>query len=212
MRKLIDPRFVGPARLVFSLAFVAAASTSAFAQSTQYYVAVPNVGALYSLSTTNPYAYVQNVGSYFYPGATCPGTPDTNIYVSSSSGGCWVKDTIAIYEFPALPTLQTLEGGNWSAFKYTVNGITGFTVQGYWAPGDGGGGTYIAVSSCSPNGTAAMIYAMVREALGGDIIHPGNLHSTGLAPFETVNVIGCQDGTCAALPDPNGHGLGAATP
>lgn len=63
-----------------------------------------------------------------------------------------------------------------------------------------------------PNGTAAIAYALVRLALNQDITEPGHLHSTGLAPYDTVNAIACQGGICAALPDPQGHGLGAEAP
>lgn len=62
-----------------------------------------------------------------------------------------------------------------------------------------------------PNGTAAIVYALLRIALKEDITQPGHLHSTGIAPYDTINVIACQNGACAALPDPGAHGLGAAT-
>ncbi len=61
-----------------------------------------------------------------------------------------------------------------------------------------------------PNGTAATVYALARLARGDDITRPSEMHSTGLAPYDTVNVIACQNGTCAVLPDPGGYGLGAA--
>ena len=61
-----------------------------------------------------------------------------------------------------------------------------------------------------PNGTAAIAYTLVRLARGEDVTKPGDLRSTGDAPYDTVNVITCQNGTCAALPDPGAMGLGAA--
>ena len=61
-----------------------------------------------------------------------------------------------------------------------------------------------------PNGTAATVYALARLARGDDITRPSEMHSTGLAPYDTVNIIACQNGTCAVLPDPGGYGLGAA--
>jgi gamma-glutamyltranspeptidase/glutathione hydrolase len=61
-----------------------------------------------------------------------------------------------------------------------------------------------------PNGTAAIALALLELAAGRDVTRPGVLHSTGIAPYDTVNVIGCQNGICAALPDPGAHGLGAA--
>jgi gamma-glutamyltranspeptidase/glutathione hydrolase len=63
-----------------------------------------------------------------------------------------------------------------------------------------------------PNGTAAIVYAQIRLALGDDITQPGHLHSTGLAPYDTINAVACQSGACAALPDPAAHGLGAEAP
>jgi gamma-glutamyltranspeptidase/glutathione hydrolase len=69
--------------------------------------------------------------------------------------------------------------------------------------------TLAGVGSGGPNGTAAIIYALLDVALGQDITQPGRLHSTGLAPFNTVNVIACQGGGCTALPDPAAQGLGA---
>jgi gamma-glutamyltranspeptidase/glutathione hydrolase len=63
-----------------------------------------------------------------------------------------------------------------------------------------------------PNGTAATVYALARLARGEDITRPRDLHSTGLAPYDAVNVIACQSDTCAVLPDPGGNGLGAAAP
>jgi gamma-glutamyltranspeptidase/glutathione hydrolase len=61
-----------------------------------------------------------------------------------------------------------------------------------------------------PNGTAAIVYALLKLARGADVIAPGQLHSTGIEPYETVNVIACREDTCAAIPDPGAHGLGAA--
>lgn len=67
----------------------------------------------------------------------------------------------------------------------------------------------VGAGSGGPNGTAALAYALLRMGLNQDILHPGSLHSTGIAPFDTINVIACQSGTCAALPDPAALGLGA---
>ncbi|HEY1631902.1 MAG TPA: gamma-glutamyltransferase [Rhizomicrobium sp.] len=61
-----------------------------------------------------------------------------------------------------------------------------------------------------PNGTAAIAYALVKLARGEDMTQPGAIRSTGIAPYDTVNVISCQGATCATLPDPQAHGLGAA--
>lgn len=62
-----------------------------------------------------------------------------------------------------------------------------------------------------PNGTAAMIYALARVALNDDIIQPGHLHSTGLAPYDTINIVACQSDTCVPLPDPSADGLGSVS-
>jgi gamma-glutamyltranspeptidase / glutathione hydrolase len=61
-----------------------------------------------------------------------------------------------------------------------------------------------------PNGTAAIALALLQLANGADVATPGLLHSTGIAPYDTVNVIACQNDICIALPDPGAHGLGAA--
>ncbi len=79
------------------------------------------------------------------------------------------------------------------AIAMTSNGMTSLV-------GAGAGG---------PNGTAAIALALLEFAAGQDITRPGVLHSTGIAPFDTVNIVGCQNGLCTALPDPGAHGLGA---
>ncbi|MBV9539627.1 MAG: gamma-glutamyltransferase [Alphaproteobacteria bacterium] len=64
-----------------------------------------------------------------------------------------------------------------------------------------------------PNGTASMGYALARLSRGDSMTRRSDLRTTGVAPFDTVNAIICQSGTCVALPDPGGNGLGAvATP
>jgi len=70
--------------------------------------------------------------------------------------------------------------------------------------------TLTGAGSGGPNGSAAMAYALLRRASGAGIMRPGDLRSTGLAPFATVNTIACQDGLCVALPDPGGSGLGSS--
>jgi gamma-glutamyltranspeptidase/glutathione hydrolase len=61
-----------------------------------------------------------------------------------------------------------------------------------------------------PNGTAAIVYDLLRLSQSTDISQPVQFHSTGLEPYETVNVIACPGETCSAVPDPAAHGLGAA--
>lgn len=63
-----------------------------------------------------------------------------------------------------------------------------------------------------PNGTAAMAYTLLRVALNQEVTQPGEIHSTGLAPFDTINVIACQGDRCVAIPDPAAAGLGAEAP
>ena len=76
---------------------------------------------------------------------------------------------------------------------------------------DGGGRVSLAgVGAGGPNGTAAIAYTILKLASGQEIGRPADLRSTGAAPMVTVNVISCQN-ACVALPDPGGHGLGAAT-
>jgi gamma-glutamyltranspeptidase/glutathione hydrolase len=60
--------------------------------------------------------------------------------------------------------------------------------------------------SGGPNGTASMVYSLLRSASGGasaDVVR-----TTGVAPFDTVNVILCQSNSCSAVPDPAANGLG----
>lgn len=70
--------------------------------------------------------------------------------------------------------------------------------------------TLAGAGAGGPNGTAAIVYALLELALGKDVTKPGDLRSTGAAPYDTVNAIACQHGICAALPDPAAHGLGVS--
>jgi len=58
----------------------------------------------------------------------------------------------------------------------------------------------VGAGAGGPNGTAGIALALLRLARGEDVIKPGALHSTGIAPYDTVNVIGCQNGVCTACP------------
>ena len=76
--------------------------------------------------------------------------------------------------------------------------------------GIGGGQTVLAGAGAGgPNGSGAILYALLKLAVGQNLGRPGDLLSTGLAPVVTVNAIACQNGFCVALPDPGGSGLGA---
>jgi gamma-glutamyltranspeptidase/glutathione hydrolase len=68
----------------------------------------------------------------------------------------------------------------------------------------------VGAGTGGPNGTAAIALAIIDLVTGRDVTRPGVLHSTGIAPYDTVNVVGCQNGVCTALPDAGAHGLGAA--
>jgi len=61
-----------------------------------------------------------------------------------------------------------------------------------------------------PNGSAAVLFALLKLAGGGQLNRPTDLRTTGAAPNATVNVITCQGGYCVALSDPGANGLGAA--
>ena len=70
--------------------------------------------------------------------------------------------------------------------------------------------TLVGAGAGGPNGTAAIAYALTRIAHGREIISRSELHSTGVAPYDTVNAIICTSDSCAALSDPAANGLGAA--
>jgi gamma-glutamyltranspeptidase / glutathione hydrolase len=85
-----------------------------------------------------------------------------------------------------------------SAFLAPVIAMSGDSVV---LAGAGAGG---------PNGTASILYTLVRLSAGQVLGSSQDLRTTGAAPYETVNVIACQSGTCAALADPGAQGLGVA--
>lgn len=68
----------------------------------------------------------------------------------------------------------------------------------------------VGAGAGGPNGSAAVTLALLKLARGIDIGEPGQIHSTGIAPYDTVNVIACQSDKCVAVPDPGGSGLGLA--
>lgn len=73
----------------------------------------------------------------------------------------------------------------------------------------GGDVALAGTGSGGPNGTAAAAYALLESA-GGRLLTRTTIRSTGAAPFDTVNMISCENGICVALPDPGAHGQGAA--
>jgi gamma-glutamyltranspeptidase/glutathione hydrolase len=60
-----------------------------------------------------------------------------------------------------------------------------------------------------PNGAAAAIGAVLDTAGGRQLGKRGDLRGTGAAPYDTVNMISCDDQACVALTDPGAHGAGA---
>jgi gamma-glutamyltranspeptidase/glutathione hydrolase len=62
-----------------------------------------------------------------------------------------------------------------------------------------------------PNGSAAIVYALLRLGSGADLTQPSMVRTTGIAPYDTVNVIACKDAACVALADPGANGLGLST-
>jgi len=61
-----------------------------------------------------------------------------------------------------------------------------------------------------PLGTASVLHALVRIGRGETIAQRGELGTTGLAPYNTVNVIACHSDGCTPLSDPGMNGLGTA--
>lgn len=61
-----------------------------------------------------------------------------------------------------------------------------------------------------PIGTASIADALARLGKGQIVTRRGDTGVTGVALYDTVNAILCQDGSCTALLDANANGLGAA--
>ena len=61
-----------------------------------------------------------------------------------------------------------------------------------------------------PNGTAAALYAVLEASGGRTMGKRGDLRGTGSAPYDTVNMVSCDDQACVALTDPGAHGAGVA--
>ncbi|HEY2071336.1 MAG TPA: gamma-glutamyltransferase [Rhizomicrobium sp.] len=71
--------------------------------------------------------------------------------------------------------------------------------------------TLAGAGAGGPNGTAAIAYALLKLGRNEDLMQPGAVRSTGIAPYDTVNVIACNGANvCATIPDSQAHGLGAA--
>jgi gamma-glutamyltranspeptidase/glutathione hydrolase len=76
--------------------------------------------------------------------------------------------------------------------------------------GSGGAMSFAGTGAGGPNGSAAVAYALARLAQGEAITRRGDLRSTGVAPFDTINAIVCESSACVALSDPGASGLGAS--
>ena len=70
--------------------------------------------------------------------------------------------------------------------------------------------TLAGAGAGGPNGMEAVAYTAMRQAHDEDTTRPGNLIFDVAAPYDTVNAITCQYGTCAVLPHTRAHGLGRA--
>lgn len=87
-------------------------------------------------------------------------------------------------------------------------GLSGAFLTPVLATDSGGALAMSGAAAGGPNGTAAITYALFRLANGAVLTRPGDLRTTGVAPFEMVNAVVCQGGACAALADPGGSGVG----
>ncbi len=70
-----------------------------------------------------------------------------------------------------------------------------------------GNDLFAGAAAGGPNGSAAIAAALLRMAGGGTLASPADIHTSGAAPRDTINLIACQ-AACAALPDPGASGLG----
>ena len=61
------------------------------------------------------------------------------------------------------------------------------------------------VGAGGPNGTASIFYSLLRKGLqtNGPVAR-----STGMAPYNTINVVACTGDVCVPASDPSGPGLG----
>ena len=61
-----------------------------------------------------------------------------------------------------------------------------------------------------PNGTAAALYAVLDAAADGRWASAAICAARAAAPYDTVNMISCDQDACVALTDPGAHGAGIA--
>jgi gamma-glutamyltranspeptidase/glutathione hydrolase len=67
---------------------------------------------------------------------------------------------------------------------------------------------FAGAAAGGPNGNVSLVYTLMRLVAQQDVIRSRG--STGTAPYDTTNMIVCQNGRCAAIADPQGSGLGIA--
>jgi gamma-glutamyltranspeptidase/glutathione hydrolase len=107
---------------------------------------------------------------------------------------------------------RTAEGTGVTLARAPSMGQTGFA-SAFLAPAIAMSGDSVALVGAGaggPNGTASILYSLLRLSGGQALSSTADLRTTGAAPYETVNVIACQSGACAALADPGAQGLGIA--
>ncbi|MFO1247894.1 MAG: gamma-glutamyltransferase [Alphaproteobacteria bacterium] len=97
-----------------------------------------------------------------------------------------------------LALTPSTQAGLASAFLAPVMAVSGGQVA---MAGAGAGG---------PAGTAAAINALMSATGGRTPGRRSDLRGTGSAPYDTVNMISCDENSCVPLADPGAHGAGAA--
>jgi gamma-glutamyltranspeptidase/glutathione hydrolase len=107
---------------------------------------------------------------------------------------------------------RTAEGTGVTLARAPSMGQTGLA-SAFLAPAVAMSGDSVALVGAGaggPNGTASILYSLLRLSGGQALSSTADLRTTGAAPYETVNVIACPSGACAALADPGAQGLGIA--
>ena len=64
-----------------------------------------------------------------------------------------------------------------------------------------------AAGAGGPNGTASVVSSLLLAVRG---VAKANIRTTGFAPYDTMNAILCENGTCYAIPDRGAYGLAKA--
>lgn len=93
----------------------------------------------------------------------------------------------------------------------TSFGISGAFLTPVIATGSDGALALAGSGTGGPDGTGAILFALMGLATGTDVSQRGTAHTTGVAPYETVNMIACPGGVCATVADSGGNGIGIAS-